>query len=778
MDDDFNVIGGDDALVYPDDETYPNRSMVNEEPTVLTELNGIGRKSVKRRFRDSDEIIHPIDWHMNSALHADEREAKRQKQLIENELIDRMTSKIIEQRNRRHSQINQFSEIVEDFVPEEDRVLCMPPTDGSKWIGISSADNSSRYYIRYVKPQKSNRNFANQHAGLRSASALLDLLEEERHLREEKARKLEREQERLAEEGSVVPTTSELWNTKYVPKNYFELLGDDTINRDVLIWLKLWDEIVMPILWIMESLVDRITKYGKTVGSILTLYFWVLLLSGPAGLGKTTLAGIIARHCGYATVEVNASDNRNIADFDRVIEGALRSSKNIDAKTGGKPNCLIMDEIDGAPADAIRFLVKTIQMTGKKSIRRPIICICNNLYAPALRELRPIALNVIVLPTRKERLVERLAQIASNEDVRVDHAALGHLVQLCHCDVRLSLNLLQYVSSAAKAEQKVITMSEVEKTAERQNIGYDSIFESWATILDYSRHLDSKGVLQTIQKRLKTIEKVIATFGDERFVTGLHANFIRLPLPIGILKNAAKEFLLYDRINNTIAQTQNYGLMKYLFAFYCSLHLTVATHHKANLKYPQLEQTVALRTRESIETVNSIRSSLIIANNPSSLVTDILPLLVTIVQPAIKPMNEQLYGSKDLLLISKVVEIMSFFNLTYSPSTINGQLQYTFQPPVDVLTLYNLSDVNHRVSLSNSMRQLITKRIDQFKTKALIEETMKNISNQGTEVPKNLAMERIMPKKINPNKVPLHYKYNQGFSNAVKKSIRMSYFIQ
>lgn len=64
-----------------------------------------------------------------------------------------------------------------------------------------------------------------------------------------------------------------------------------------------------------------------------------------AGLGKTTLAHVVARHCGYRTVEINASDERTAATLQARITDAVQMQSVLGA---GRPNCVIIDEVDGA----------------------------------------------------------------------------------------------------------------------------------------------------------------------------------------------------------------------------------------------------------------------------------------------------------------------------------------------------------------------------------------------------------------------------------------------
>ena len=108
-------------------------------------------------------------------------------------------------------------------------------------------------------------------------------------------------------------------------------------------------------------------------------------------------------------MEMNASDDRSTEAFRQQLEASTQMRSVLSSKP--QPNCLVIDEIDGAPAPSINYLVSVLNQDstkekstkGKKKgvtvVNRPIICICNDLYTPALRPLRQIALVIQFPPT-------------------------------------------------------------------------------------------------------------------------------------------------------------------------------------------------------------------------------------------------------------------------------------------------------------------------------------------------------------------------------------------
>ncbi|KAI3328964.1 hypothetical protein HD806DRAFT_267884 [Xylariaceae sp. AK1471] len=264
------------------------------------------------------------------------------------------------------------------------------------------------------------------------------------------------------------PKRTLLWTEKYRARNFVDLVGDDLTNRQVLKWLKRWDPVVFPGAPRSRSAIRRPGAKAEDIEE--KPHRKILMLTGPPGLGKTTLAHVCARQAGYEVMEINASDDRSRD----VVKNRIRTSLGTEnvktvqhSKTQpgkqqkvARPVCVVVDEVDGVVTGSggsgeggfIKALMDLItigeknaasqeskaQQHGKGKRKgddfrqmRPLILICNDVYHPSLRPLRQSNLAEIIhvgKPT-VDAVINRLKSVFEKEGIPCEKDAARKLCE-------------------------------------------------------------------------------------------------------------------------------------------------------------------------------------------------------------------------------------------------------------------------------------------------------------------------------------------------------------
>lgn len=254
-----------------------------------------------------------------------------------------------------------------------------------------------------------------------------------------------------------------LWTEKYRPKKFIDLIGNERINSLILSWLNEWD--------FCTNQLGKKRKFNSededqpNADPLKRPFKKFLLIHGPPGIGKTTIAHAICNQLGYSIHEINSSDERS---GDIVKQKMINTLSGNDLK--GKRGCLILDEADGASGKEggiLKFLInlsfkdkkgiEKYQQKGesKDLIKRPVILICNDVYSTSLDQIKPFCEIVTFKKPNKLDIKKRLIKICQLESQEVSSELLDDLIESMDGDLRNCINFLQFNSNASNIKNNL-----------------------------------------------------------------------------------------------------------------------------------------------------------------------------------------------------------------------------------------------------------------------------------------------------------------------------------
>lgn len=225
------------------------------------------------------------------------------------------------------------------------------------------------------------------------------------------------------------------WTEKYRPKSLDDIVGNERAIIELRKWASSW---------------KKSTPVKRAV-----------ILSGKAGIGKTSSAYALANDYGWTAIELNTSDARNatriknVATYGAINETFDDQGRFISSKDGGR-KLIILDEADNlyeriegsetnnedlSDRGGKKAIIDTIKITNQ-----PIILIVNDYYGltkSSGENLKQICKLIKFYDPYPNNVLNLLKRICLRERVIVNQHVLKTISDRCKGDIRSAVNDLQ-----------------------------------------------------------------------------------------------------------------------------------------------------------------------------------------------------------------------------------------------------------------------------------------------------------------------------------------------
>ena len=294
-----------------------------------------------------------------------------------------------------------------------------------------------------------------------------------------------------------------MWSEKYRPQIISDMVGNEEARAAIIEWFVKWKKGTKP-----------------------------LLLVGPPGIGKTTIAYLVAKQFGYDMIGLNASDVRSKSRINEILVPVLGNVSVL-----GIP-MIFVDEVDGihgrgdyGGASALVDILKEPTV--------PIVLAANNDTSDKMKSIKKVVKTIYFkrIPPRLLRVY--LENILKKQSAKLSPGALIKVIDKSKGDIRSMINLTQSLETGFNPQ--------TEQSFESVNVedGVNAFFKANSVE-------EARGVLYSM--RIDPREKINA----------FYSSIVTSELDSASLAKYLEIISTADMLFGRIMKTQNWRLLRYL----------------------------------------------------------------------------------------------------------------------------------------------------------------------------------------------------------------------